>query len=894
MRHLCCLAAWLACWSQACIAQEKLTQSVADAKRLFVAEIKPLLARKCGGCHGETAKEIKGEFDMRSREGLLRGGESGETSLVPGDAQASPLFQAVLWNELEMPPKENDRLNEGEIELLRQWITAGAPWPDAARQKQLAQEISSEQEADGVLVATSGGLSADWTRRRYNADDVWAFRPLSKPDVPWNDAGQSRHPVDAFINRRLREAGLEPGRAADARTLVRRASFDLLGLPPTSTETAAYVPSHSPAAFAELVDRLLCRPQYGEQWGRHWLDVVRYADSSGFSNDFARPNAWRYRDYVIRSLNADKPYDQFVREQLAGDEMDENDPEMLVAVGFLRTGAWEHTSMSVAAVTRQQFLDDVTNNVSVTLLGHELRCAKCHDHKFDPIPTRDFYRMMAAFASVQFADRRAEYLATESTRGFDEGRARIQKLIKRGGVRPLASLPAGERPDVAIDADTEKKGHNKVNRKRSAYLERELKRYQPRALSVYSGPDRLFNSPKVMNPAPAAEKRRGKAADTFILTGGSIETPGERVTPGTLSAVDWQDAPTIPVGTEGRRLALARWITDPRNPLTARVVVNRVWQYHFGKALAGNPNNFGKTGKKPTHPELLDFLADYLIEKNWSLKSLHRLIMSSQAYQRAGGERSDEAERIDPNNDLLAVFPPRRLSAEELRDAMLLVSGELNLEAGGIPARPEINMEIAMQPRHVMGSVAPAYQPDRTPAERNRRTIYAERIRTLRDPLLEVFNQPGLDVSCEQRDASSVTPQVFSLLNGQNTYDRAVAMAVRLEAEKKKLDTKIQGAFQLALGRQPTTDELESSRQHVVELTEHHRHHPLKPIPTPKYVIREMVEEMTGLNFYWVEDLDMYDDYIADVKPWEVEPETRALADLCLVLFNSNEFIYVY
>ena len=867
---------------------------LAKAERHFVSIVQPLLTRKCGGCHGEAAKEIKGEYDMRTRAGLLRGGESGEASLVPGDPKASPLIQAILWNDLEMPPKENDRLSAEEVEQVRSWVAAGAPWPDAARLKQLAEEKWDEEPGDGVRVATSGGLSKDWTERSYQEEDLWSFRPLEKPNVPHEHAGNSRHPIDAFVNRRLATAGIEAAGPADRRTLARRASLDLIGLPPSTEDVQAFVADKSPEAFARFVDQLLRRPQYGEQWGRHWLDVVRYADTSGFANDHSRPNAWRYRDYVIRSLNADKPYDQFIREQIAGDEIDSNDPEMLIAVGFLRTGPWEHTGMSVAAVTRQQLLDDVTNHVSVSLLGHELRCAKCHDHKFDPFPTRDYYRMMAVFAPLQLADRQAKYMDVESQRGFKEGEARIRRLIAAGGVRSLSNLPAEEQPKVEIDRDTEKKGKAKVNQKRSAYLQRELKRFQPWAMSVYSGSDRSYNSNKVINPVAKKKKGQGRAAETFILTGGSIETPAEKVEPGVLSAVAWGESITIPDAAEGRRLALAQWIADPRNPLTARVIVNRVWQYHFGKALAGNPNNFGKTGKKPTHPELLDFLANYLIEQNWSLKSLHRLIMSSAAYQRAGGARSDEAQRIDPANDLLAVYPPRRLSAEELRDAMLLASGELNLEVGGIPARPEMNREAAMQPRHVMGSVAPAYQPNRTPQERNRRTIYAERIRTLRDPMLDVFNQPGSDVSCERRDASSVTPQVFSLFNGQNSYDRSVALALRLESKHKDLKPQIQYAFQLVLGRTPTAEEAAQSHKHVVSLVAHHRQHAVTPIEPPKYVIREMVEEMTGLNFYWVEDLDIYTDYVADVKPWDVQPETRALADLCLVLFNSNEFIYVY
>jgi hypothetical protein len=360
----------------------------------------------------------------------------------------------------------------------------------------------------------------------------------------------------------------------------------------------------------------------------------------------------------------------------------------------------------------------------------------------------------------------------------------------------------------------------------------------------------------------------------------------------------WDEAralASIPSELHGRRTALAEWIASADNPLTARVMVNRIWQYHFGRALAGNPNNFGQTGKKPTHPELLDYLASYFIEHGWSVKAMHRLILLSDAYQRSGTPpQPGPLRQQDLDNELLAVFSPRRLSAEELRDTMLLVSGELNLEMGGLPVRPEINREVAMQPRHIMGSVAPAYQPMRTPAERHRRTIYAERIRTLRDPLLEVFNQPGLDASCERRESSATTPQVFVLLNSQNSYDRAIALACRLQREADGEEAQITAAFQISLGRSPAAEELALCREHVQRLVPHHRDHPPAADPLPRYVIRQMVEEMTGLKFYWVEELDVYQDFVPDVKAWDVDAKTRALADLCLVLLNSNEFMYVY
>ncbi|MFG0335538.1 MAG: PSD1 and planctomycete cytochrome C domain-containing protein [Maioricimonas sp. JB049] len=864
-----------------------------EAERLFAADVLPLLKAKCLVCHGDDADDLKGALDMRSRAGLLRGGDSEEPAVIPGDPDGSLLYQAIRWDGLEMPPKENDRLTPEQISRVHTWIAGGAPWPAAERIREL-QEAAWET-AGGVTVATSGGLSESWTNRRYDPTDLWAYQPVQRPKVPAEFGNGSANPIDAFINRKLAEQNLSPLPEADRRTLIRRATFDLTGLPPTPEEVDRFLAEQSPRAWEQLIDRLLASPRYGEQWARHWLDVVRYADTAGFSNDFARPNAWRYRDYVIRAFNSDKPFDRFVREQVAGDEIAPDDPEALVATGYLRMGPWEHTAMSVAAVTRQQYLDDVTNSVGVTFLAHELRCAKCHDHKFDPIPTRDYYRITAAFAPVQFADRDVPYLPVENTSGFHAGRERLARLEQMEGVRSLTTIPREHWPVDEYDAETEEKGHNKVRRKREQYLQREGKRYQPLALSVYSGPDRAFrsNTPVVKMPPP--QKRKGKAADIYILTGGAIESPGELVTPGVLSAITGADGSAdLPRTTIGRRAALADWIASPDNPLTARVMLNRIWQWHFGTAIAGNPNNFGKTGKKPTHPELLDFLASEFVARGWSIKEMHRLIMTSAAYRRASGPVPAVLREADPNGQLLAWFEPRRLTAEELRDTMLAVSGELNPEMGGVPVRPEINMEVAMQPRHIMGSVGPAYQPSRTPEQRNRRTIYAERIRTLRDPMLEVFNQPGLDTSCERRDASTITPQVFTLLNSQSSHDRAVAMALRLADEVSAPHERVKRAFRLVFGRAATDKEIADCLEHVRLQTAHHRAHQLEPVEPPTFVIREMVEEMTGLNFYWVEDLDVYQNYVPHTKPWDVSPEMRAWTDLCLVLLNSNEFIYVY
>ena len=390
------------------VAEESGGFSKEEAERLFANQVWPRIHAKCLPCHGGEGK-IKGNLDLRELSGALKGGDSG-AALVPGDAENSLLIAAIGWEDedLKMPPKENDRLSDGEVAQFKAWIQAGAPWPSAERIQELAQ--SDDASADGsVQVSTSGGLSQEWTSRRYRPENLWVYQPLAKRAPPAGDS----HPIDSFIEKGLRERGLLAAPKADRLTLLRRATYDLLGLPPAPEEADSFLadPRSDGGAFAAVVERLLASPHYGERWGRHWLDVVRYADTAGLANDFDRGNAWRYRDYVIRSFNDDKPYSRFIREQIAGDELRSANPEHWIAAGFLRMGPWELTGMEIPAIARQRFLDDAVNIVGQTFLGHTLRCAKCHDHKFDPVPTRDYYRLYAVFNSTQPVERRALFSA---------------------------------------------------------------------------------------------------------------------------------------------------------------------------------------------------------------------------------------------------------------------------------------------------------------------------------------------------------------------------------------------------------------------------------------------------------------------------------------------------
>ena len=900
-------------------------QSTRVSERLFVLKVLPLLKVKCFGCHGIDPKNLRGNFDIRSRAGLLKGGESGEPSIVPGKPQESPLYRAVLWEDSEMPPKENDRLSPQETEQIRQWIVAGAPWPEAEAQKRILQhEWSVVENEDGIIVSTSGGLADDWTYRRYKPEDIWAFQPLKKPAV----APGSKNPIDAFVNAKLAAAELKPADRADFRTLIRRVTYDLTGLPPTPYQVFLFRQAweqNSQQAWNDLVDRLLKSQQYGERWAQHWLDVVRYADTAGFSNDYERSNAWRYRDYVIRSFNKDKPYNEFVVEQIAGDELRPNDPEAILATGLLRMGPWG-TAMIPQEEARKIYLDDLVHNIGQTFLSMPMRCCKCHDHKFDPLPTRDYYSMYAAFATTQPAEMEAAFLPEENRKGFTEKRKLAKELLEFATAEYNRVLnkqetaakqwytkhnlpyknengrrkdPEDLKPPRHIGLTPSDKGIMKVREQDVWIWTRRLERYQPMAQTVYNGQDSVKNGRKLRPPNKINQKWR---PENFILGGGSLEAPLQPVAPGVLSAaglaVDPQsdDPHRITSDLRGRRLALARWIANDDNPLAARSLVNRVWQYHFGKGLVKTANNFGAKGSKPTHPQLLDWLTADFIEHGWKLKRLHRLILSSDTYRRSGKPIDSKQQAIiDPENHLLASFPPRRLTAEELRDSSLFVSGELNPEMGGVPIMPEINMEVALQPRMIQFSIAPAHQPSRTPKERNRRTIYNYRVRGQADPFLEIMNLPNPNASCELRDSASVTPQALTLLNSDMMTDRSIAFALRVQKEKPN-DTAlwIRRSVQLAYGRVPTRKEQQNLHTYFKEMQIYHNEHKPDRIENPTQVVRSLVEEFTGEPFEFIEKLNVFEDYVPDAKPWTVDADTRALADVCLLLLNSNEFLYIY
>ena len=927
-----------------------------EIDRLFTLKVFPTLSEKCFGCHGDDPEEIEGGLIMHTLDDILLGGDGFGNVLVPGDAEESFMMTAVRWvdPDYEMPPKENDRLSTEQISDLEKWINAGAPWPSEERQAEirLAEQHVDENE-DGILWTTSGGLGDEWTYRRYKKEDVWSFQPVQKPEIPEVKKIRSDNPVDSFVGARLDEAGFSPAPKADALTRIRRATFDLTGLPPTPEAVAAFIKAdkrNPEKAWTDLIDSLLTSDNYGERWGQHWLDVARYSDTGGMSNDYEKSNAWRYRDYVIRAFNEDKPYDQFVVEQLAGDELvnisvserlsgnadeikkvheegnyTEEEAEWMVATGFLRMGAFD-TAMVLKPEARQIYLDDIVNSVGQTFLSTTMRCLKCHDHKFDPLPTKDYYRMYATFAATQLAERPTSFLPEENLIGLEEGKQLVERLhtyaadrmnalkekretaarawFEERGLEYIShadrkSLDDDVKPPRDIGLDYVDEGRLKVREQDDWIWNRRKERYEPMVQSIYNG-----TVPPSMNARSLRISKKNDpeaTVENFILTGGALTAPGQRVTPGVLSAIgipvdeNADDPFVISEDLNGRRLALAKWVANPRNQLTTRSIVNRIWQHHFGKPIAGNPNNFGAKGGKPTHPELLDWLASELVERGWKLKHLHRIIMLSDTYQQSSNHANlEELRQVDPNNDLLATYVPRRLTAEELRDGMLAITGELNPEMGGLPIMPEINMEVALQPRMIQFSIAPAHQPSPKPEQRNRRSIYAYRVRGQADPFLELFNQPNPNDSCEIRDSVSVSPQAFTLMNSDVVTDRSIAFAHRLENESKRLKSQVTRAFELAFGRKPSRKEQSRMIDYIEDMRVYHQRFEPEPVDYPTRITRSLVEEFSGKPFEYEEILPVFEDYIPDTKAIDVSPETRALADLCLVLFNSHEFVYVY
>jgi hypothetical protein len=619
-----------------------------------------------------------------------------------------------------------------------------------------------------TLVFVGSALCADTGSKTTKAGtNHWAFQSLKMPQVPRDAKASSA--IDCFINARLAEKGLAMSAPADRPTLIRRVTFDLLGLPPSPKEIDDFVRDKSPRAYEELVERLLASPRYGERWGRHWLDVARYTESQGFEYDRLRNNAWQYRDYVIKTFNDDRPYDRFMKEQIAGDVLEPVARDSMVAVSLLVCGPWDQAGSSQAnvtqrATTREEELEDLVAVVGQSFLGLTINCARCHAHKFDPISHEEYYRVKAVFEGVRHGE------GTIATR--EEIRAREDRVstLKEQIAAAEKEIPNGEGRDAS------------GAKRHVAELKKQLDSIKPLPVS-YIGTR--------VQPDPTKRLKRG-----------SVTMPQEIVSPGALSAVaglnaDFGLGPDAPEAL--RRIKFAEWLADARNPLPARVMANRVWQYHFGQGLVATPSDFGANGARPTHPQLLDWLASQFIQSGWSVKTLHRLIVTSAAYRQQSAFY-EKAAAVDTDDQLLWRFPPQRLDAEELRDAMLAASGEINFQSGGPSFRP---FKIA-------SFNSDFYEPiDPIGAEFNRRTVYRMNVNSGKEPLLDVFDCPDPSVKTPRRGVTTTPLQALALMNNSFVQRQATKLAERAERESNG-DRKraIKSAYRYTLGRSPHEDEL--------------------------------------------------------------------------------------
>ncbi|MEN9778671.1 MAG: hypothetical protein RJB04_2426, partial [Verrucomicrobiota bacterium] len=636
----------------------------------------------------------------------------------------------------------------------------------------------------GSLAAETVGAAQDW----------WAFQPLTSPPIPRVVGVSSDHAIDAFVLNRLRAKSLRLSPQASPRELLRRLHIDLVGLPPTPEEIAAFERDPSPEAWSRRVEALLASPRYGERWGRHWLDVVRFAQSNGYERDGEKREAWRYRDYVIRAFNQDKPYDQFIREQIAGDELAstllEKDgragnawKDAVVATGFLRMGVHDDEPDDKLQAEYDE-LDDIVGTTGAAFLGMTVACARCHDHKFDPIPQRDYYSMLAIFRPL--------HAAVNGGPGLDSP-----------SFAPLAS-PA----EIAAWKASQERQRQELETQRTATTNEVVRKDLTRRM------DELQKAVPPFEWALAARERSGPTPAVQVLARGNPRSPGAEVAPGFLRAAGGGDAPVGKEGlpTAGRRQSLAEWIASPANPLTARVLVNRVWHHHFGRGLVRTTTDFGRVGSLPTHPELLDWLASEFIRQGGSIKALHRLILTSATWMQASGEQNPEALQADPANDLLWRQNLRRLDAEALRDSLLAISGALNLEAGGRGFFPALSGEV------LAGGSRPGtdWQVSGT-GERARRSVYAYIRRTSMVPMFEAFDYSNATSPLSERPITTVAPQALMLLNDAFVQEQAVELAHRIRTEAgsgASSETLLQHAWTRATGRKPLPEELARMSQY--------------------------------------------------------------------------------
>ena len=731
-------------------------------REFFQARVKPVLEAKCLGCH---VSEPQGGLRMDSREALLKGGKSGP-ALVKGDPDASLLVKSLRYqHDLKMPPA--GALPANEIEDIVRWIADGAVWEESARDALQPYEISEEH-------------------RQH-----WAFQPLWQGAVPAPaSSDESANAVDRFLLARLESEGLEPSSLASKRTLIRRVTYDLTGLPPTPQETNDFLADDSETAYAELVERLLESPRYGERWGRHWLDLVRYADTAGDSGDFPVPEAYKYRNYVIDAFQADKPYDQFIREQIAGDILPwDSEPERwnnLVATGYLaisrRIGVSPHRLRHIT-------LEDTIDNLGKTFLGLSVQCARCHDHKFDPIPTADYYALYGILDSSVFPYPGGEHLPYRSNFVYRVGADKAREVLAEYE-QGITRWNDREREKFREYQSFQNMLITTPGRNRTVVWEELQELRAERAVFARTEPP--------LETAYALSDGVGK--DSHIHRAGDPKSEGPEVRRGFLQILGGAKVPPSYQGS-GRKL-LADWIAAEDNPLTARVMVNRIWHHHFGVGLVSTTSDFGVRGTPPTHPELLDYLARYFIDSGWSVKAMHRLIVNSRAYRQVSFDTEQNFEK-DPQNLLAWRFNRRRLDAEQIRDSILALSGELDLSRGGRHPFPHRRTYFYRQ-----------HEPFTEYFPTKQRSVYIMQGRIQKNPYLDLFDGPDGNLPLSERKATTTTLQALYLMNSEFMHEQAQAMAERWSAQSQGRDAFLKKATETIFSRPPSPRDIQNAARY--------------------------------------------------------------------------------
>ncbi len=814
------------------LAQDRLeipTLTESEAIEFFETRVRPILAEKCLRCH--NPQELNGSLDLTSRRGILDGGDSGP-AVEMGDIDDSLLLSAIRYDAFEMPP--TGKLADAQIETIAIWLHLGMPWTPGEE----ALEVTDHHRPPEVSEETKA-----W----------WSFQPPQKHDLPHvQNADWAKSPLDHFILAPLEAAGLSPNAKADRATLIRRVYYNLLGIPPTYQQVQAFVHDPDPQAYEKLVDQLLASPHYGEKWGRFWLDLVRYSETNSFERDGDKPFVWKYRDYVIQSLNDDKPYDQFLIEQLAGDELPEPTIETITATGYYRLGQWDDEPAD-PKLARYDELDDVLRTTTEVTLGLTVGCARCHDHKIDPIPTVDYYRLLAFFENMHpYGVRSGESVEKASVRTFhfpadDDAKQRHQADLNRLEAN-LAAIYEKAKPSFeSVEHEEWQYEENQVRlikkRQGDVLTDGEVRRFERQ----FERRRQLKQTPPSADVKALAIKERGPVAEeTYVMLRGNPHVIGEAVSPGFPSVLSPPE-PQIEVPatgeSTGRRLALAKWIASADNPLTARVMANRVWQGHFDRGIVRSASDFGFQGDRPTHPELLDWLAQRLIEHQWRLKPLHREILLSSTFRMSSAHR-DDAYAVDPVNDLFWRFNMRRLTAEEVRDSILAATGHLNLDKmfgpSIFPIMPKEVLAGQSQPGSGWGQSSPE--------DRDRRSVYIKSKRSLVLPILQNFDVAEADFSCPVRFNTTQPTQALGMLNSEFTNFEAQRMALSILETFDSSD--VSGQVSEALRR---TTQREAQAEEV----------------------------QTGVEF------------IHRVRSREGADPQQALAKFCLLTLNLNEFIFI-